>query len=118
MLKLLIGSILLLLVNVSFSGEKEVNCADVHGATFLNVFNSLAQGKTTDKKSIADQKSVLLCEADAGNPFAAALLAENYPIFKVDHGDLYQQLREHAKAGEPRALSLCTPVSAWAPTPP
>lgn len=96
----------MLFTNVSFSGEKEVNCADVHGATFLNVFNSLAQEKIADKKSIADQKSMLLCEAKADNPFAAVLLVENYPIFKVDTGDLYQQLRKHAKEGEPRSLTL------------
>lgn len=102
MLRLLAATVLLVFANVSFSDERlDTDCSDEQGRTFLNAFNSLAQGKKT-----AYKKSILVCEAEAGNSFAAILLAENYKIFKVNTVDLYALVREHAKEGDHKALTI------------
>ncbi len=89
-------------MNVSVSGEKlETVCFDEQGHSFSNVFNSLVQGRNT-----ADKKSILICEAESGNPFSAILLIENYKTFKINSDYLYALVRKQAKAGNHRALTL------------
>ena len=93
---------LFILINVSFASDKqEINCFNNENyLSFLDLFDSLAQGKASDKKSM------LICEVESGNPFAAILLAENYTVFKVNTIDLYSRVKKQAEEGEDRSLAI------------